>query len=110
MTVTGHCADIAVETLLGGLRFGHAALGHALALDDEVDHHADERQAEKEQRPTRLAPPGGVVPAEEVGEDREQQPDPDDPGEEHEHRPQRIRQWITAAGLEHDASLANVAI
>src|SRR6185437_10619440 len=43
-----------------------------------------------EDRPERLAPAREVGAAEDVGEDREEQPDPDEEQEEPDHRPEHL--------------------
>src|SRR6185503_6358435 len=82
---TGGLTDVVVE--LVALRAGalEVPLGHAHVLRDEVDEDAEERQQDREDDPARLAQPGEVVPAEDVREDGEQEPEPQDPDEEDDH-------------------------
>src|SRR3954469_4607019 len=91
---TGHGADVVVVLLLARLDVARPALGHPLALGDEVDEHAQERQDDHERRPAGLAPAGHVMAAEQVREYRDQRPDPDHECEKDEHRPNDVQQRI----------------
>jgi hypothetical protein len=70
-----------------------AAFGHALALSDQVDECAEEREHEHEQAPAGFRPAGDVAP-EDVAEDQDQHPDPGDPEEEQDHRPEDIHERV----------------
>ncbi len=59
-------------------------LGHALVVGDQVDEDAEEGQHDHEDQPEHLREAGQVVPAEDVTEDGDQQPEPGDPDEEHD--------------------------
>src|SRR5262245_13700192 len=61
-------------TLLRGLDHLLVLLRH-LRPRDHVDQQADERQDEDQQDPPGLAQPGDVVAPEDVGEDRDEDPD-----------------------------------
>ena len=58
------------------------------------DEHADQRQEDDEQRPAGLGPAGLVAAGEVVRQHHDQQPDPDDPGEEDEHRPHDVQERV----------------
>src|ERR1044071_1926481 len=70
-TVCGDRADVLIEVRLRHLNVADAALGHALAVRDQVDERAEERQHEHEQAPGGFGPAGDVAP-EDVAEDRDQ--------------------------------------
>ena len=63
-------------------------------LRDQVDEHAEVRQADDENRPARLAPAREVGPAKDVAEDGDQEPEPDHPREEDEHRPDDVQEGV----------------
>src|SRR5260370_1346000 len=52
------------------------------AADDQVDHHADQRDQQHEQEPQGLFPAGHIRAAEDVDEHRDQDPEPDHPQED----------------------------
>src|SRR5262249_27487880 len=49
-----------------------------------------------EQRPARLAPARDVMTTEQVGEHGDQQPEPDHPGEEDQHRPDDVEERVVS--------------
>src|SRR5262245_8483571 len=63
--------DVRVEGLLLLERLFLVALGHALAVGDQIDQHAEEREHDDQEGPAGFAPPMDVVPAEYVGEDHD---------------------------------------
>src|SRR5262245_16771191 len=70
--------------------------GHSLAVDDQVDQHAEERQDDQEDHPERLQPPRDVMTTKHVDQNRDQDPDPDHPGEEDDHRPEDVQERIVS--------------
>jgi hypothetical protein len=72
-----------------------AALSHALALSDQVDENAKERQDDHEDEPEHLRSAPDVVPAEDVPEHPEQQHEPGHPNEDDEDRPEDVEKRIT---------------
>src|SRR5205823_5572453 len=54
------------------------SLAHSLAARDQVDEHADERDEEEDEDPPRLAQSRHLVVAEEIADDRDQDPEIDD--------------------------------
>ena len=86
----GHRADVVLLCLPHLRSLGEAALVHAAAADDEVDQHADPGEENHEQRPAGLAPARQVVAAEDVDQDRDDQPDPGHPQEDEEEGEQPI--------------------
>ena len=93
-------ADVLVH--LCPLRAGalHAALGHAVVVDDQVDEHAEERHEDHEHDPEHLGEARRIAATEDVADDRDEEPDPDDPDEEDDHRPEDVEEWVV--GGEHD--------
>src|SRR4029079_9805089 len=65
-----------------------------VVVHDQVDEDAEERQNDDEDDPQDLREAGRVVPAEEITEDGDQQPEPDDPGEDDEHRPEDVEKRV----------------
>jgi hypothetical protein len=53
-----------------------AAVSHPLALRDEIDEDAEERQNEHQNQPENLGPTADVMSAEDVCDDPEQQQEP----------------------------------
>ena len=74
--VGGAGADDLAQLLLLGLRLRDVALGHSLRLRDQVDEDAEEWKHDHEDDPQRLHAAMDVVAAEDVGEDRDEQPEP----------------------------------
>src|SRR5439155_24659604 len=70
------------------------ALRHAVVLREEVDEYSEEGQDDHEDDPERLRSAADVVSPENVGEDGDQKPEPDHPGEEDEHRPEDVEKWV----------------
>src|SRR6185437_2812507 len=70
------------------------ALRHAVMLGDQVDENAEVRQHDHEDDPCGFAPAREVATPEHVAEDGDQEPEPDHPREEHEHRPHHIEKWV----------------
>ncbi len=70
---------------------------HAVVVHDQVDEDAEERHDDHEDDPEDLREAGRVVPAEQVREDRDQKPEPDDPGEDDEHRPEDVEKWVVSS-------------
>src|SRR4029079_13861467 len=69
---------------------------HPVVVDDQVDEDAEERDEDHEDDPEHLREARGVVPAEEVAEDGDEKPEPDDPGEDDEHRPEDVEKWVVS--------------
>src|SRR5437764_397295 len=65
-------------------------LVHFSAPEDQVQEDSEIRQDKDAQGPSCLAPPGEVAAPEEIAEHHDQQPDPDDPEEENEKRPEDL--------------------
>ncbi len=97
----GGVAHVVVELLALGPRTLEVALGHPDVLRDQVHEHAEERQQDREHDPPGLPQAGDVVAAEDVREHGEQKPDPQDPDEEHRHRPHEVEERVV--GREHGA-------
>jgi len=100
----GDRPDVVVEL---GARRGlllDVAVGHVLALGDQVYEHAKERQEDHEHAPGRLPPATDVVPPEDVGEDPEQDQEPRDPEEEDEYGPEDVHERVVSCN-QHGASL-----
>jgi hypothetical protein len=76
-------------------------LVHRAAAGDQVDQHADERDEQHEQEPSGLGPAGQVMTAEDVDKHHDQDPDPDHPQKENEHRPEKVQQRIGRIGQYH---------
>src|SRR5262249_41751805 len=93
-TACGDVAHIRVELRLRRFLILHVALRHALSLRAQVDQDTDERQEDAEHDPAGLGPAGDVVASEEVGEDRDQKPEPDHPAEEDEDRPKDVQERV----------------
>src|SRR5262249_59966196 len=74
--------DVVVRLRLRLLRLLDVPLRHRAPLTDQVDERTEERQKDQKDRPERLGPAPDVVAAEDVREDRDQEPDPDHPREE----------------------------
>src|SRR6266550_9393978 len=87
------------------LALGNERRLFAAAARDHVDEDAEQREEDHEQRPPRLAPSRHVGTAEDVREDHDQQPHPDHPGEEDEHRPHDVEERIRR-GERHQGHLA----
>jgi hypothetical protein len=98
--VGGDGADVLVEVGLRDLHVADPALGHLLALGDQVDQRPEEREHDQGDDPPGLVPAGDVA-AEEVAEDDDQQPDPRDPAEEDDHRPQDVEERIVGCEDRH---------
>src|SRR5580704_2061514 len=86
--------DVAAGCLVLLLRRLYAVLVHLAAPDDQVDQDPDERNDQHEQEPQRFAPAGQVRAAEDVDEDGDQDPEPDNPKEDLEDRPEGTEQRI----------------
>src|SRR5512144_191500 len=65
-------------------------LTHLVAPGDEVHEDAEVRQEDHEDDPDGFGDAPQVAAAEDVGEDHDQQPDPDEEQEEPEHRPEDL--------------------
>src|SRR5215207_6257752 len=87
-------ADVLLKALLGGLGGGDVPPAHVAAVHDQVDQRAEERHDDDEYGPQRLGPSAHLVIAEDVGEDADEQEDPGDPDEDHQHRPEHAQQRI----------------
>jgi hypothetical protein len=83
--------DVVVELLLRLLHLLGVALSHAVAIDDQVDQDADEARCEQQDDPEDLLAAADVVATEQVAEDRDQQPEPDDEAEDEQHRPEQMQ-------------------
>ena len=84
----------------------HVALRHPGVVRDQVDEHAEERQDDDEDDPERLREAARVVPAEDVPEDRDQEPEPDHEREERDHPPQHIQERVIS--YEHSAPFGSL--
>ena len=94
--VAGHRPDVVVHLRPLALRVLGPAMRHPVALRDQVDEHAEERQHDHEDRPSRLAPPREVAPAKDVGEDQDHHPDPGHPDEEDDHGPEDVEKRVVS--------------
>src|SRR5580765_4179778 len=88
----------------GGPRRAHDTFRFRRARD-HVDQYADQRQEDDKECPSRLGPAGVIAPPEVVRQDQDQEPDPDDPCEEDEHRPHDVEERITGSN-EHSRALS----
>ena len=86
--------DLGVHLRLRRLNLRESPLAHSAPLGDQVDEDAEVRQADHEDRPPCLAPAADVVSPKQIAEHDEQQPEEQDPGEEHEHRPHRLAKGV----------------
>src|SRR5204863_1549652 len=90
----GNRPDVVVHLRLCLLRLGEPALAHRLTLADHVREDPDEGQDDDEDGPARLPPPADVASSEQVSEDGEQEPEEQDPCEEHEHGPHHLAECV----------------
>src|SRR5262249_44607774 len=75
--------DDTPKLVAGLFRILGTSLRHAPCLEDQVREHAQIWDQDQDDDPERLAPAGNVMPSEQVGKDRDEQPEPED---EHEYR------------------------
>src|SRR4051812_4944712 len=80
--------DVRGDLPLLGLDRLHPPLSHPAALRDHVDQHAEQGDEQQGHGPQRLHAAADVVPAEDVGEDRDQDPDPHHEQEEDDDAPE----------------------
>ena len=98
-------ADIAVELLFRvGLVFDRA-VAHPIAANDQVEQHPEERQEDQEEHPNCLCHPRQLVVAEEVAEDRDENPDPGEQEEELEDEEQSFAEADVCEQHRHASSV-----
>ena len=97
---TGRAGDRPDVLVRLGLLRGHLFCPpprHIVAVGDQVDEDAEEREEEHKEEPEGLLPAARITPAEDVSDDVEQQHEPHDPQEENEHRPEHVEKRVVSS-------------